>query len=63
MLTQKEIEKFKQITMKVYGICLSDAEARDQAERLLRVMELMAQTLKPEDLIYKVPVENRKLKV
>lgn len=63
MLTQTEIEEFKQITLNVYGIKLSDGEARDQGERLIRVMELMAQTLKPEDLIYKVPVENRKSKV
>ncbi len=63
MLTQTEVEEFKQITQNVYGIKLTDAEARDQGERLLRVIELMAQTLKPEDLIYKVPVEKRKSKV
>ncbi|MBI2012127.1 hypothetical protein HYS91_05150 [Candidatus Daviesbacteria bacterium] len=60
MLTQPEIEDFKQITLKVYGIKLSDAEARDQGERLIRVMELMAQTLKPKDLIHKLPVDRKK---
>lgn len=62
MLTQIEIEEFKQITLNIYGIKLSDGEARDQGERLLRVIELMAQTLKPKDLIYKAPVEKRKQK-
>lgn len=62
MLTQKEIEEFKQITMKVYGIGLNDAESRDQGERLLRIMELMGLTLSQEDLIYKTPVDNKKVK-
>lgn len=63
MLTQLEIEQFKDITLSVYGVKLSEAEARDQGERLIRVMELMAQTLEPKDLIYKVSVEKKKPKV
>lgn len=62
MLTQTEIEEFKQITLNVYGIKLSDAEARDQGERLLRVIELMAQTLEPKELIYKKGVDKVKEK-
>lgn len=62
MLTQTEIEEFKQITQKVYGIKLTDAEARDQGERLLRVIELMAQTLEPKEFIYKNGVDKVKEK-
>lgn len=62
MLTQTEIEEFKDITLKVYGIQLSDAEARDQGERLLRVTELMAQTLKLDELVHKKGVDKVKEK-
>lgn len=62
MLTQTEIEEFKQITLNVYGIKLSDTEARDQGERLLRVIELMAQTLKPDELVHKKDVDKVKEK-
>lgn len=62
MLTQTEIEEFKQITLKVYGINLSDAEARDQGERLLRVVELMVQTLKTDELVHKKVVDKVKEK-
>lgn len=62
MLTQTEIEEFKRITLNVYGIKLSDTEARDQGERLLRVVELMAQTLKPDELVHKKGVDKVKEK-
>lgn len=63
MLTISEIEQFKKITLDVYGIKLSDGDARDQGERLIRVMELMAQTLSPEDLIHKDSVDRKIKKV
>ncbi len=52
-----EIKKFQKITLDVYGIQLSEGEARDQGERLLRVFELMGQTLKPDELIHKRGVD------
>lgn len=63
MLIQPEIEEFKKITLKVYGVELSDTEARDQGERLLRVIELMARTLDVKDITLKDPIVKRKRKV
>lgn len=40
-LSNKEVQEFKDISKKVYNIDLSDAEARDQGERLVRLFELL----------------------
>lgn len=34
-LTNSEVEAFKQIALKQYGLRLSDADAREHAERLV----------------------------
>lgn len=40
-LTEEEIQEFKQIVKKVYGIDLTDDEARDQGSRLILLFELL----------------------
>jgi len=41
MLTDDEVLEFKKIVFESYGIQLNDSEARDQAERIIRLFELM----------------------
>lgn len=53
MLTEQEIEEFQKITLEVYGKTITREEAISQGERLIRVMELMATTLSPKDLVHK----------
>ncbi|MCL5410001.1 MAG: hypothetical protein M1607_04040 [Patescibacteria group bacterium] len=40
-LTEEEIQEFKQIVKKVYGIDLTDDEARDQGSRIILLFELL----------------------
>lgn len=49
-LTQEEIDQFKKIFKKVYGIELTDEQALNQGSRLVKSFEL--------DLIHKKHLEN-----
>jgi hypothetical protein len=42
-LTPDEIQRFKEITLKVKGITLTDSEAEDQGTRLIKCFELLNQ--------------------
>lgn len=42
-LTEEEITKFQEITMKLKGVWLTRAEALDQGLRLVQLYELMGQ--------------------
>lgn len=41
MLTEQEVQEFKRIALEVYGIQLTDIEARDQGSRLIELFELL----------------------
>jgi len=44
-LTPEEIQQFKVLTLKIKGIQLTDQQAADQGERLIRSFELMLSPL------------------
>jgi hypothetical protein len=46
-LSQEALEAFKQIYQEEFGETLSDAEAQEMGERLLRLFQLMARPLPP----------------
>lgn len=39
--TKAEIEEFKELTLKVYGVVLTNEEALDQGGRLIKLFEAM----------------------
>ena len=41
MCTTEEINRFKKITLEVYGIDLSDDDAEDQLNRLMQAVNLL----------------------
>ena len=50
MLTQEQIAKFQQLYSKRFGRHLSDQEAREKGEKVLRLMQLVYKPISKEQL-------------
>lgn len=61
MLSDKAVKEFKDIFKKEYGQNLTDAEARDQGERLLGFFEILYKQAQTEH-VRKIRLKNEKIK-